>query len=715
MLHRVLTTAKKQCPVKNRSSSLSSLITSHWPLATVFLLLASWSRAQVVNIPDPNLRVAVAERTGADPVRITAVDLRSLRSFTVRGREIENLEGLQHARNLTRLDLAYNLISDLTPLVNLANLEGLSLQGNAITDISPLAELTNLRHLTLYDNRITNINALSGMKQLLEFEAQGNAITDINALSELLALEHLHVAGNLISEINPLTNLVNLEVLKLHRNAIVDISALAGLTNLRHLTIENNAITDISALAGLTNLRHLTLQNNDIADHSPVDGLALDTIIYDQICDMPPEPLEPRLANRTFPSIFRAFSGTIINIPDLVGTYFEMGAKHDAVFTGLPFGSRWLQISDEWHVTGVMEDLLERRSKFFSLNPNMIFLAEVRLRDSGGSIPSDYFPDDHPYWLRLPSGEIAHDEEPRLINFAHPDVQDIIVGQALAIARCGLYDGVFFDWWNDFDSTVGDLISLEDAVRARKNIIDRIRVETRDDFLVVGNVNHTILPITGPQMNGGFMESLTTGPRELIHQKVRDALEWLETNLREPRTVMLEGGTDPSEPPDSPYNLQLMRAITTMSLTHSDGYVLFEIGRGHVHYWYDFWDVDLGRPVGPKFQFYEEIEKLYIREFTNGWAVYNQSGEAQVVTLPDEVQSAANGLVNTEHGVLNIDGDIFLRTAPKEPADVNGDGLVNILDLTLVARGFGTDDPNVDINGDGVVNVFDLVFIANRF
>ncbi len=689
-----------------------------WKIAVSHLLctaLCSVAFAQVVHFPDPNLRAAVAEKINADPARITAVSLRGLTSLTVRDREIENLEGLQHARNLKRLDLAGNLISDITPLANLVNLEGLSLHRNVIADISPLARLTNLRRLTLYDNRITNINALSGLKQLQEFEAQGNAIADINALSELLALTYSHLAGNFISDLTPLADLVNLEVLRLHRNAIMDISPLAGLTNLLHLSINNNAITDISPLAGLTNLRHLTIQNNDIADHSPVSGLVLDTFIYDQICDMPPEPLEPRLANRTFPSIFRAFSGTIINIPDLIGTYFEMGAKHDAVFTGLPFGSRWLQIGDEWHVTGTMEDLLERRSKFLSLNPNMIFLAEVRLRDSGGSIPSDYFPDDHPYWLRLPSGEIAHDDEPRLINFAHPDVQDIIVGQALAVARCGLYDGVFFDWWNDFDSTVGDLISLEDAVRARKNIIDRIKAETRDDFLAVGNVNHTILPITGSQMNGGFMESLTTGPREVIHQKVRDALEWLETNLREPRTVMLEGGTDDSEPPDSPYNLQLMRAITTMSLTHSDGYVLFETGKGHTHYWYDFWDVDLGRPVGEKFQFYEGIEKLYIREFTNGWAVYNQSGEAQVVTLPEEMQSAANGLVNTRHAVLNIDGDIFLKVETVNPADLNGDGIVNILDLILVAQALGTDDSTADVNGDTVVNVFDLVFVANQF
>ena len=51
----------------------------------------------------------------------------------------------------------------------------------------------------------------------------------------------------------------------------------------------------------------------------------------------------------------------------------------------------------------------------------------------------------------------------------------------------------------------------------------------------------------------------------------------------------------------------------------------------------------------------------------------------------------------------------------RNPADVNGDGVVNILDLTLVAQGFGTDSLEADMNGDGVVNVFDLVFVANEF
>ena len=46
---------------------------------------------------------------------------------------------------------------------------------------------------------------------------------------------------------------------------------------------------------------------------------------------------------------------------------------------------------------------------------------------------------------------------------------------------------------------------------------------------------------------------------------------------------------------------------------------------------------------------------------------------------------------------------------------MNGDGVVNILDLTLVAQGFGSNEAGADVNGDGVVNVFDLVMVANAF
>ena len=56
-------------------------------------------------------------------------------------------------------------------------------------------------------------------------------------------------------------------------------------------------------------------------------------------------------------------------------------------------------------------------------------------------------------------------------------------------------------------------------------------------------------------------------------------------------------------------------------------------------------------------------------------------------------------------------------TEPSQlPEDVNGDGVVNIVDLTLVATNFGATGTNAaDVNGDGVVNIVDLTLVAAAF
>ena len=63
-------------------------------------------------------------------------------------------------------------------------------------------------------------------------------------------------------------------------------------------------------------------------------------------------------------------------------------------------------------------------------------------------------------------------------------------------------------------------------------------------------------------------------------------------------------------------------------------------------------------------------------------------------------------------GVLVKFDDIVAR-----PADVNGDGVVNILDLVSVASQFGTQRQNLaaDVNRDGIVDILDLVFVAGTF
>ncbi len=61
--------------------------------------------------------------------------------------------------------------------------------------------------------------------------------------------------------------------------------------------------------------------------------------------------------------------------------------------------------------------------------------------------------------------------------------------------------------------------------------------------------------------------------------------------------------------------------------------------------------------------------------------------------------------------VTKRNGEVVVRQSL--PTDLNKDGTVNVLDLTLVARDLGkTGSPVGDVNGDGAVNVLDLVTVA---
>ena len=62
--------------------------------------------------------------------------------------------------------------------------------------------------------------------------------------------------------------------------------------------------------------------------------------------------------------------------------------------------------------------------------------------------------------------------------------------------------------------------------------------------------------------------------------------------------------------------------------------------------------------------------------------------------------------------------DLFITAKGVESkADVNQDGIINVLDLISVAQNLGQkppSNPRVDVNKDGQVNVLDLVFVAER-
>ena len=158
-----------------------------------------------LDIPDPNLRAAVENALNKSPGEpIAPEEMATLDWLTAYDANISDLTGLEHATNLTGLDLGNNTISDITAVAGLTNLESLDLGDNTISDITAVAELTNLNYLFLYRNDLSNISALSGLTNLKGLEVGANQISDISALSGLTNLEWLKLLSNQISDISPL-------------------------------------------------------------------------------------------------------------------------------------------------------------------------------------------------------------------------------------------------------------------------------------------------------------------------------------------------------------------------------------------------------------------------------------------------------------------------------------------------------------------------------
>lgn len=665
----------------------------------IFIYWCSAVPAQVIDIPDPNLKQAIREKLALpNEIPLTQQEMLRLTRLDVGNKQIKHLTGLEHATNLTILSFSQNEISSLTPLTELSRLENLSLWGNPISDLVPLASLTQLKHL------------------------------------------HLGLCE--VSDVSPLGGLTGLTNLYLHGNQISDIKPLAKLTQLTHLWLGWNLIVDVSPLSNLTNLSELILSSNQIVDFSPLEGLPLTRFEYDEVCeltDISGIPVQERIQNRNFPSVFQAWYD-ILNRPTL--SREDRMAHHD-LYLGSWFGLHWLETDQGFQLVGNLKRARQERDTLLALNPNMIFIVSILIRDDW---PHKH-PEDWPHWIRDAAGNrvSAMDYSAFLMDFTHPDVQDIIVQQAIAVAKCGLYDGIFLDWWREDWIVLKGYRTYEAEQRARDIIIQRVRAAVGDDFLIWVNPNRSKPRRAMPYINGLFMETVRDHDGGYTRNglvEIESTLLWAEENLGELPINGLEGWGVEAEAPDSPTNLRWMRVFTTMGLTHSDGYVLYITGsrslnhehdwstfepshaeahnrgsihnHGHDHYWYDFWDADLGTPTGPKAQQYQNVEGLFIRKFTNGWAVYNRSGSARTITLPSSaipVSDREDNAASQTHILPDLDGEIYLT--PKSFADVNGDGHVNILDLIQVTNSLGKSAP--DPNGDGVVNILDLVFVAQQF
>ena len=299
-------------------------------------------RPEVVSIPDANLAAAAREKIGNS---LTTHTLLNLTSLDVPNRGITALTGLEHAHNLTRLNLGgeyihrgyvnSNKVSNFSPLLGLAQLTTLNLSFNSLSDVSSLSGLTQLTWLSLDNNTITDVSPLAGLTQLAILSLRDNTIVDVSSLVGLTQLISLRLDRNTISNVAPLAGLTQLTWLNLSSNNISDVSALAELTQLIVLDLRYNTIADIAPLVELNltstlwNITGLYLESN------PLSYASINT----HIPAMQAKGIEVKFNNRT-PTTLVEISGAaqqgIVNAALALPFVVEVRDQHNRAFAGVP-------------------------------------------------------------------------------------------------------------------------------------------------------------------------------------------------------------------------------------------------------------------------------------------------------------------------------------------------------------------------------------------
>lgn len=283
-------------------------------LAFIIILLGLFYATVVFDRPvqftDQNLENAIRDIFQHSGKPIYRSQLLDVVSLDLRNREITDLTGIEHFRNLEALDFSNNKIHDVSQLGALTNLKELNLSENhlvdlkeanfealfkigliqlnldanqsfdggvksQLTDISLLGNITSLESLSLQNNAIEDFSALSKLKNLSSLNLAQNKIIEIDSLSNFTSLHRLNLRGNDIRDISVLSELVDLEYLNLHSNEkIQTIRPIVSLENLEKLILRNVPIgEEISVIAVLPNLEYLNVRNCDISDYEVIASM----------------------------------------------------------------------------------------------------------------------------------------------------------------------------------------------------------------------------------------------------------------------------------------------------------------------------------------------------------------------------------------------------------------------------------------------------------
>jgi uncharacterized repeat protein (TIGR01451 family) len=229
----------------------------------LLLLFAGMANAQIVNIPDANLKTKLLQ---ADATNNTAFDNAGnpIRIDTNNDGEIQQSEAL----TVYQLRLWNSTVFNMTGIGGFSNLTSLDCSGNILFNLD-VSMLTNLTILNCNNNFLQTLN-VSGLSNLGLLFCDNNRLTSISGLGDLVSLQRLFCNNNLLTSLD-VTNSPNLIMFICQTNTLTNLNV-SGLSNLTLLMCGGNNLASIN-LTGLTSLLTLECNNNELTSLN-VSGLA---------------------------------------------------------------------------------------------------------------------------------------------------------------------------------------------------------------------------------------------------------------------------------------------------------------------------------------------------------------------------------------------------------------------------------------------------------
>ena len=605
--------------------------------------------------------------------------------------DIANLTGLEHATQLKTLSLRYENISDISPLAELTQLSELNLPGNQIRDISPLTHLTQLSELNLEENHISDVTPLAQLTQLSELNLPGNQIRDISPFTHLTQLSELNLEENHISDVTPLAQLTQLSGFLLGGNQIRDLTPFAQLTHLTWLSLGGNNISDVTPLTQLASLERLSLGGNQIRDLPSLVQLTQLTWLSlegNHISDVTPLTQLTQLSGlnlagnqiRDLTPLAQLVSLETLRLSEnQIRDVTPLKQLADASLTELDLS--YNQISDVSPLAALvyLEELLLSGNPIENTYPLSALLAEN---------PGLYI-----------DIEVIRDERPTLNASASPP----LTGRTLhgSVVTLTLSSGDFIAGIRDDKLTISGITGIG-FDRTNHAGYRKITVELtfkgnieKDATLTFTLKADAIEGYNGPPLTAEIPVSVS------VDSDSRIAFESSFTPEGYTRVTLSNEGIVVGTP-------------TTYTTDSDHGTVAYML---------------LGKLKGCGFATAEQVRRstVYIKTQSLG-RLNNFASETVCGKTSFSWSSSWNGVRIThlrffdESSSSNINEAVYnpstgqyeLITEPDKLAeDVNGDGIVNIQDLVLVAGALGKTGQNAaDVNGDGIVNIQDLVLVA---